>query len=68
MIEAYALLAVALAVAGIVLTLLVVIWLKIRGEDAAYSSRGPPPTGWPTGYGVSTACTSVTGGSHANPA
>lgn len=41
MIEAYALSAVALAAAGVVLTLLAVISLKIRHEEAAYTITEP---------------------------
>ena len=41
MIEAYALSAVALAAAGVVLTLLAVISLKIRHEEAAYTMTEP---------------------------
>ncbi len=41
MMEAYALSAVALAVAGVVLALLAVISLKIRREEAAYTITEP---------------------------
>jgi hypothetical protein len=41
MIEAYALSAVALAAAGVVLALLAVISLKVRHEEAAYTITEP---------------------------